>query len=230
MDKLDKKRKLLNKQQTELRKAMTEGDQFDNAIQLFFVQHAMLHSRDVTQGEDTHRDSWSYEDTILNDMTEERIRCIPANEEHSIAWCFWHLARIEDTALNLLIAGTSQVFTQGNWLKRLCVPFRDTGNEMNSNDLKMLNKTIDIRALREYRVAVGKRTRAIVRKLKSENLKEKVMPVWIQRVIDEGAVKEAAFGITDYWSKRNIAGLLLMPATRHNLVHLNEASRLKKLG
>ena len=31
-----------------------------------------------------------------------------------------------------------------------------------------------------------------------------------------------------YWSKRDIAGLLLMPATRHNIVHLNEALRIKK--
>jgi hypothetical protein len=118
IDKSGNKSKLLNKQQTELRKAMTEGDQFDKAIQLFLVQHAILHSRDVTQGEETHSDSWSYEDAILNDMVEERIRCIPVNEEHSIAWCFWHLARIEDKAMNLLVAGTSQVYTQDNWLKR----------------------------------------------------------------------------------------------------------------
>lgn len=30
--------------------------------------------------------------------------------------------------------------------------------------------------------------------------------------------------VTDYWSRRTIAGLLLMPATRHNFVHLNEAA------
>ena len=32
----------------------------------------------------------------------------------------------------------------------------------------------------------------------------------------------------DYWSKRNTAGLLLMPATRHNLIHLNEALQIKR--
>jgi hypothetical protein len=45
--------------------------------------------------------------------------------------------------------------------------------------------------------------------------------------MDEGAVVPAAHGIADYWASRNIAGLLLMPATRHNLIHLNEALRLK---
>jgi hypothetical protein len=47
-------------------------------------------------------------------------------------------------------------------------------------------------------------------------------------VIIEGAVVEAAQSITNYWSKRNVAGLLLMPATRHNLIHLNEALQVKR--
>jgi len=46
--------------------------------------------------------------------------------------------------------------------------------------------------------------------------------------MDEGAVVEAARPIADYWAKRNVASLLLMPATRHNLVHLNEALELKR--
>jgi hypothetical protein len=45
--------------------------------------------------------------------------------------------------------------------------------------------------------------------------------------MDEGAVVEAAQGLIDYWGRRNIAGLLLMPATRHNFIHLNEALRIK---
>jgi hypothetical protein len=42
-----------------------------------------------------------------------------------------------------------------------------------------------------------------------------------------GALVEAATGIKEYWGKRDIAGLLLMPASRHILVHLNEALTLK---
>jgi hypothetical protein len=41
-------------------------------------------------------------------------------------------------------------------------------------------------------------------------------------------VAEAASDILDYWGKRTKAGLLLMPATRHNFLHLNEAQRLKQ--
>lgn len=99
---------------------------------------------------------------------------------------------------------------------------------MDEADVARLSATIDIEALRAYRVSVGRRTREIVQQLDVEALKRKVDPIRLQQVMDEGAVIPEARGLVDYWSRRNIAGLLLMPATRHNLVHLNEALRLKR--
>jgi hypothetical protein len=216
-------RKLLNKQQTELRHVMMSFDQHDKAIRLFLRQHAMLHSAKVAQGE-----LWSFEDEILNDMTEEQIRRIPRNCEHSVAWCIWHIARIEDVTMNLLVAGSSQILHRGNWLERMEVTVCDTGNEMDEKNMAQLSAAVDIEALRAYRVAVGRRTREIAGQLEAKALKQKVDPIRVQQVMEEGAVVQAAKGIVDYWSRRNIAGLLLMPATRHNLVHLNEALRLKR--
>lgn len=216
-------RKLLNRQQTELRRIMTSFDQHDRAIRLFLSQHAMLHSAKMAQTE-----PWSFEDAILNDMTEEQIRRIPPKCEHSVAWCIWHIARIEDVAMNLLVAGRPQILHRDNWLARMKMRVGDTGNAMDEQGMATLSATIDIEALRTYRLAVGRGTREIVRQLQPEALKQKVEPSRLQQVLDEGAVVEAATGIVDYWSKRNVAGLLLMPATRHHLTHLNEAYRLKR--
>jgi hypothetical protein len=216
-------RKLLNKQQTELRHVMMGFDQHDKAIRLFLRQHAMLHSAKVAQGE-----FWSFENEILNDMTERQIRRIPRNCEHSVAWCIWHMARIEDVTMNLLVAGSSQILHRSNWLERMKLTSCDTGNEMDEQELARLSATIELEALRAYRAAVGRRTREIVGQLEAEALKQKVDPIRVQQVMEEGAVVQAARGIVDYWGRRNLAGLLLMPATRHNLVHLNEALRLKR--
>ena len=223
MDMLETNRKRLNKQQTELRQLLADAGQFDQAMQLFFDQHASLHSAKVSES-----DIWSFEDAVLDDLTEAQFRRIPHNCEHSIVWCVWHLARIEDTAMNLLIAGSPQVFALENWQARMQVSFRDTGNAMTDEGMTNLSATVDIDALRAYRVAVGRRTREIGAELQPDDLKQKVDPARIQRVMDEGALTESARGIADYWSKRDIAGLLLMPASRHNLVHLNEALKLKK--
>ena len=161
-------------------------------------------------------------------MTEEQIRRIPQNCEHSVAWCIWHIARIEDVTMNLLVAGSSQILHRGNWLERMKITVRNTGNEMDEEEMAMLSATIDIEALSAYRMAVGRRTREIVQELEPQESKQKVDPIRVQQVMDEGVVVEAARAIANYWSRRNIAGLLLMPATRHNLVHLNEALRLKR--
>ena len=223
-------RKRLLAQQTELRRVMTSSGWFDEAMPLFFDQHASLHTAQIRAEKSGDRltEFWSFEDAILDDLSEAQFRLIPENCEHSIVWCIWHLARIEDVAMNILVADSSQVFTQAGWQERLGVPFRDCGNEMDDGEMLELSAMIDLQALRDYRAAVGSQTQKIAAQLKETDLKNRVDPIRIQHVLDEGAILEGARGITDYWSRRDIAGLLLMPASRHNLIHLGEAQQLKQ--
>jgi hypothetical protein len=224
-------RKLCLQRQTELRRIMARSERHDEAIQLFLSQHTMLHSAKMVAGMAARMagtEPWSFEDEVLDDMTEEQIRRIPRNCEHSVVWIIWHIARCEDITMNLLVAGNPQVLNRDGWLDRTKSPICHTGNEMDEAGITHLSNSIDIEALRAYRVAVGRRTREIVQQLGPEDLKRKVDPARLQRVWDEGAVVEAASGIVDYWGKRNVAGLLLMPATRHHIVHLNEALKLKR--
>jgi hypothetical protein len=215
--------KFLNERQTELAHLLSVPDQRDLAVELFLQHHASLHSAQITQP-----GVWSFEDEVLDGLTENQFRRIPQNGEHSIAWNIWHLARIEDTAMNLLVAGGPQVLQQGNWLAQMKITARDTGNEMSLPDIARLSAEIDLNALRAYRQAVGRRTREIVSALQAPDFRRKVDPTRIAQVLTEGAVLESARYITDYWGKRTIAGLLLMPATRHNIVHLNEVTRLRQ--
>ncbi len=223
MAKMDSYRKLCLKQQTELRRIMMSFSQHRAAIEMFLSQHAMLHSAMMAQTE-----PWSFEDEVLDDMTDEQIRRIPQNHDHSVAWNLWHIARIEDVAMNILVAGNPQILFRDNWLERMKISNRDTGNAMSREAMANLSATIDIESLRTYRLAVGRGTQEIAKGLDLEDLRQKVQPSRLQQVMDEGALVEAAVGIKDYWSRRNIAGLLLMPATRHSLVHLNEALTLKR--
>lgn len=216
-------RKHCLQQQTELRAVLDNQDQFTQGIEMFLDQHAMLHSGKITKA-----DTWSFADAVMADISEELIRRIPNNCEHSIVWIIWHIARIEDVTMNLLVAGTPQIFLNNNWQEQIKTTIRHTGNAMDLEEVSALSQTVDIEALRAYRRAVGLRTREIVKQLHPADLKRKVDPAQIRRVSDEGAVVEEARGVLDYWSKRDVAGLLLMPATRHNLIHLNEALKLKQ--
>jgi hypothetical protein len=220
---MDANRQLWNRQQKELRQALTGSTDHQRAIQLFLDQHAMVHSAIMSQS-----GLWSSEDELWHGITEEIVRRIPHNCEHSIAWVIWHIARIEDVTMNLLVAGSPQLAFRDDWLNRMKVSVRDTGNGMDDQAVADLSHTIDVEALRAYRVAVGRCTRQIVTQLQPEELEHRVDPSRLQRVRDEGAVVEAPSGVFDYWSRRTIAGLLLMPPTRHCFLHLNEAQRLKR--
>ena len=220
---LEANRKICQKQQSELRRMLLSDDQYEDAYQLFFKQHARLHSASMAQS-----DAFSLEDEVFEDLSEAIARRIPRNSENSIIWNIWHIARIEDVAMNMLVAGREQVFTRGDWQIKMGIEARDTGNVMPDDKILQLSQVINIAVLRAYRAAVGQRTREIVSQLPPEKLKDMVSPARLEAVRNAGAVTPAARDLLEYWGKRNIAGLLLMPATRHNLVHLNESFRLKE--
>jgi len=219
---MDENHKFWNVQQKELQTALSRPEEHHKAIELFLQQHAMVHAESMSQS-DLH----SFEDEVCQDLSEEAYRIIPARMEHSIIWILWHLARIEDVTMNLLVAGGSQVFFDENWDRQIGAPIHDTGNAISQQGVLALSLEVNVEVLRAYRVAVGCRTREIVRHLSSGQLKQKVDPGRLLKVKGEGGVIHAAEDVITYWSRRTIAGLLLMPPTRHNFLHLNEASRVK---
>jgi hypothetical protein len=212
-----------NAQQKELRQLLNLPEQHDAAVQLFLSQHAQLHTAQMANlGQET------YADAILGDMAEAQMRHIPRNFEHSIVWLIWHMARIEDVTMNLLLAGQPQLLRQSDWSTQMAVTYQDTGNAMNTAEIADLSTTIELEALLAYRLAVGRRTREIVQSIPVESLRQKVNLARLQQIMEEGAVAEASLGLLDYWGKRTFAGFLLMPPTRHNMVHLNEALKIKQ--
>lgn len=219
----DRRHRQLNSLQKALRQAL-EGDMDESlVIERFLALHGILHSVEVAP-----EAPWSYEDQLLGDLEEGQFRAIPEGEEHSIIWILWHLSRIEDVTMNLLVAGKDQVFESGGWLEKINAPFKHTCNGTGIEMTRALSVAVDVSALRAYRHAVGRITREIVKKLTKTEFSRKVDPENLQRVIDEGAVIEAGYGVVEYWGSRDVAGLLLMPPTRHTIVHLNEARRLIK--
>jgi hypothetical protein len=89
-------------------------------------------------------EAWSLEDEVFDELSKEKARRIPGNSEHSIIWNIWHIARIEDVAMNLLVAGRPQILNQDNWLKQMKVKVRDTGNAMDEEGIADLSNRIDI--------------------------------------------------------------------------------------
>lgn len=220
------KKELWNSQQKLLRSIILKPDRFDEAIKLCLEQHAMVHASEVTQIKDA-----TFEDELWDGLDEMMFRTMPSEkDEETIAWCLWHAARIEDITMNILVADDVQVINSDSWIKRMNVRVCDTGNAMANEEIIDFSSGIDMQELKNYREAVGRRTREIIKEFKSSDLKRKIEANRLQRVLDEGAVLDVdgSNWLIDFWDRKNIAGILLMPVTRHNIVHINEAMQLKQ--
>ncbi len=220
---MDPNRRQWNDQQQQLQKALGRMEDPSKVVALFLDHHAMVHSAQMAGG-----GLWSFEDEVLQGLEEADFRKIPDNEDHSVAWVLWHLARIEDVTMNTLVGGKPQVFWEENWRTSLNFNSCETGNAMDSSEIRILSASINVEALKAYRVSVGRRTREIVKILKPVEFKQKMNPTCLENIMAEGTVVESTRWLIDYWGKKTIAGLLLMPPTRHNYVHLNEIARFKR--
>ncbi len=111
------------------------------------------------------------EDELWNALDEEIFRHIPTKSIYSVAWHLWHSARIEDITVNFFITQMPQIHE--NYKKALGVPFIDTGNAMDLKHMQQFSAKINMSALYEYRVAVGRRTQEAIQRLTIDVLEKK---------------------------------------------------------
>ncbi|WML32819.1 DinB family protein [Clostridium sp. OS1-26] len=223
---MDGKKELWNSQQKLLKSIITKLDKFDETIELGLGQHLMVHASEMSQANVV-----TFEDELWDGLDEITFRTMPTEkDEATIAWCLWHTTRIEDITMNILVADDTQVINSNNWLEKMNVTICDTGNAMTNKEIVDFSSNIDMQELRNYRKAVGRKTREIIKRFEPSDLKRKMEASRLQRVLDEGGVLnvEGANWLIDFWGKKNVAGILLMPVTRHHIVHINESIKLKE--
>lgn len=219
---MEQRKKEWNQNQKALREALKKPTDIDQILELFLNQHAAVHSAKMSNA-----NIYSFEDEITSGLTEAQLRKIPQRFNHSIAWNLWHLARVEDVTMNLLVAGKKQVVLKNNWLDKLNYRECHTGNGMSDKSIMDFSEAVNIKALLKYRIEVGRNTGKNAAKLTLDCLTAKVEQSRIQKIWDDKSMLRNAKEIIDYWSRQTIAGLMLMPFTRHCFLHLNESRRIR---
>ena len=220
------KKELWNAQQKLLKSKIMKLDKFDETIKLCLEQHSMVHTGEMSQ-----TNIITFEDDLWDGLDEVTFRTMPTEkDEATIAWCLWHSTRTEDITMNILVADDTQVINSNNWIEKMNVRIFDTGNAMTNDEIIDFSLSMDMKELRSYRKTVGRKTREIIKRLEPSDLKRKMEASRLQRILDEGGVLnvEGSNLLIDFWSRKNVAGILLMPVTRHHIVHINESIRLKE--
>ncbi len=213
----------LSEQHKELIRIIRRKDKLDEAIELFLDIHSQLHSNVVSH------DKPNYVNPLINDLKDNEYKIMPNKTDETIAWTIWHITRIEDLTMNILIADEKQVFNN-DWKVKMNVNVSDTGNAMTDDEIMKLSKDMFIEELLKYRDAVGLRTQEIVKNLKPEDMKKKIPQERLSKIVDVGGLTEDknSIWLLDYWGDKDYAGLLLMPPTRHLMMHINDCYKWKE--
>ena len=165
-----------------LRKLIKPVKTFDSAIDATLEVHAITHTSAVSGGTVP-----TPCDDLLNDLPEEYYSITAGPQNKTIAYHLWHIARIEDLVGNLPIAEQPQVFNE-DWLIKLNVDIKDTGNAMTDEEIINLSKQINKQELINYRNAVGRRTREILKSLTPGDLKRKPRAEFLECLVSEGGL------------------------------------------
>ena len=211
----------------ELKNAI-EGTDIDRIRELTLEVHSMVHPAEISG-----RTERTIADYVLDYMLNGNQNALVPREDYDVdlhyagtrtvpmCWQFWHTYRIEDLVSNILMADQEQMFNR-DWQIKIGSSITDTGNSLELDDAIAFGKEINIKALREYIIAVGKNTRNILENITLEQVKSMVPYERVMHILEEGGVTTdfRSIWLLVYWGSLTMGGMILTPMTDHHMMHL----------
>ena len=168
---------------------------------------------------------------LLTPADFSAIPFINADGYHSktVAYSLWHIFRIEDIVAHTLINGDEQVFFRGGYQQRMNAPIVTTGNELKKQQIADFSAQLNLDELYVYLSEVKESSESILRGLSFEDLKRKIpderkAALESLHVVSED---ENAHWLIDYWCEKDVRGLIQMPFSRHWIMHIEAALRIR---
>jgi hypothetical protein len=191
-----------------------------DAKQLFLDQHAAVQSAAVGGNKA------SAAERAFGGLNDEQMRVRPREDLNSLAWLLWHVARAEDIFINPVLAGRPQVFDDG-WAGKLGIARRDFGIGMTTDEVSALTRQIDLAALRDYRDAVGRRTREFA---EGFDWSGTVAAEAMEKAAAQGGFGVRTEGVVKIFTGRPRPAILSGIALMHPAGHFGEAATIRSAG
>jgi hypothetical protein len=171
---------------------------------------------------------------IKTELSRDDFNAMPfinVNGYHNktIAYSIWHIARIEDIVAQTCIKNEPQLLFADGYQARIGSPIITTGNELVKQEIADFSKTLDLDELYRYMLAVKNRTDKLLKHLCYRDLKRKMADKDRNGLVALAVVStdESAAWLIDFWSKKDIRGLIQMPFSRHWIMHVEAVLRIK---
>lgn len=217
----------ITKKYDELKLAL-QGTDIDKIRELTLEVHAMVHPAEISG-----RTEKTIADYVLDYMLRGNQNELVPREDYDVdlhyagtrtvplCWQFWHTYRIEDLVSNILMANQNQIFNE-EWQRKIGSPITDTGNALELDEAIAFGKEINVEALHEYMLAVGKNTRNILGNLTLVQINSMVPEEWVMRILEESGVTTdfRSVWLLVFWGRLTMGGMILTPMTDHHMMHL----------
>lgn len=217
----------ITKKYNELKLAL-QGTDIDKIRELTLEVHAMVHPAEISG-----RTEKTIADYVLDYMLRGNQNELVPREDYDVdlhyagtrtvpmCWQFWHTYRIEDLVSNILMANQNQIFNE-EWQRKIGSPITDTGNALELDEAIAFGKEINVEALHEYMLAVGKNTRNILGNLTLVQINSMVPEEWVMRILEECGVTTdfRSVWLLVFWGRLTMGGMILTPMTDYHMMHL----------
>ena len=211
----------------ELKRAL-EGTDLKKIKELALEVHAMVHPA-VISG----RKEKTIADYVLDYMLSGNQNELVPRENYDtnlyyagtktvpMCWQFLHTYRIEDLVSNILMMNQRQIFN-AEWQEKIGASITDTGNALEFDEAVAFGKGINVEALLDYMITVGKNTRCILENLTLEQIQSMAPAEWVMRILEEGGVTTdfRSVWLLVFWGRLTRGGMILTPMTNHHMMHL----------
>jgi len=194
-----------------------------DARDLLIEEHSAVHSAAVGGNKA------SMAERTFGGLTDDQMRMRPREDLNSLAWLMWHISRAEDVMANIVINGRSQVLDDG-WLPRLKIARRDFGIGMTKPEVSELSAAVDIVALRDYRDAVGRRTRDILSAYGPKDWEGDIEAAALERAGSLGCFGNRTEALVKAFTGRPRRAILSGIVVMHSAMHMGEGATVRTAG
>lgn len=87
-------------------------------------------------------------------LSAEQVHFVPDGQSHSIAWCMWHAARIEDLFFQQIFQGKQSEWDAGGWAAKTGLPEKGFGTGQSTEDAANVHFA-DLDAFKAYQAKVA---------------------------------------------------------------------------
>ncbi len=93
----------------------------------------------------------------LDGLSDDELRWQPTLHANSIDWMVWHMARVEDNLVNVVLQNRDPIWIRDGWGEHLGISYAGAGAGMTMNEIRDLDP-IDVPEVMEYYRTIRKET------------------------------------------------------------------------